>query len=112
MRCVLRALREELGAARGALRAYVFIEDRLDFLAEGNPGVLQGALDRARSAAEISFRSSDHKRLWGPRRDSTARGPDRERLLDALRRVPAEAGFTSEISEYPWAGGDWLMPSA
>lgn len=110
MRLVLSALREALTGSEGALRAYVFLEDRLIFFAQGSPATLPGALERARVAAEVGFRCSDNKPLWGASHDEIAGEPDLERLLGLLRRVPVEAGLASDISDYPWAGGDWLIP--
>jgi len=109
MRAVLGALRGELAAVRGGLPAYVFVEDRLVFLAEGPPVELEAALERARTRSEAAFADSDRKELWGEARQEDVSGLDREALLLPLRRLPVERGLAEDLSEYPWAGGDWLV---
>jgi len=110
MRSVLHVLREEVEAGGGALQAYVFVEDCVGFVAEGPAKDLAGALGRARSRAEESFQASDRKPLWGEERVEEVTALDRDHVLAPLRRLPAAAGLASDLSDYPWAGGDWLFP--
>jgi len=111
MRAVLQTVREEVATAGGSLNAYVFLEDRIAFMAEGPDHGLAAALDRARDRSEAAFRASDQKALWGKRSDSDVTSSDRQTLLTGLRRLPIVAGVVSDLSEYPWTGGDWLFPA-
>ncbi|GAB4260185.1 MAG: hypothetical protein Kow0092_08890 [Deferrisomatales bacterium] len=108
MRLALARLREELGPVGGAVRAYVFLDDRFAFVVEGPPALLAGALDRARRAAAEAFRASDRKELWGERRDEpvTTEAPDE--AVAPLARLPLDAGLADDPADYPWAGGDWF----
>ncbi len=109
MRQVLRDLRNELTVEVGHLRAYVFVDDGVQFVVEGPRGEMPGALSRARAASEHSFHEAGGTGLWGEERMESL---DRMTRLDAVRplaRLPVDRGLASTISEYPWAGGSWLL---
>lgn len=110
MRRVLNAVRAEVEAAGGAVPAYVFLEDLFAMVAEGPAPGLEAALDRAREESAADFAASDRKPLWGERRDETVTGRDEEEAVGPLLRLPVEAGLAAEPRDYPWLGGDWLLP--
>ncbi len=109
MRSALGVLREELAAAGGGLPAYVFLEDCLAFVAEGPAEGLDAVLERARARSGATFAESDRKALWGEARQEDVSGLGREEALLPLRALPVERGLAQGLSEYPWAGGIWLV---
>jgi hypothetical protein len=109
MRLALDAVRGAVEGAGGALRVYVFLDDRMSFVAEGPATGLRGALERARTSAESEFRASDRKSLWGNQADEPVTCLGREEAVSPLLRMPVEAGLVSDAADYPWIGGDWAF---
>jgi hypothetical protein len=109
MGLALDALRNRLAAAGGDLRLFVFLEDRLVFLAEGSEGRLERALFEGRAEAAAAFERRDGKPLWSATAaDEEVAESDRERILEALLELPAQQGLADSPEEYPWIGGSWF----
>lgn len=108
MRTVLCALRDEVNGIGGSLLAYVFLDDRLAFLAEGPAAELPAALERCRQSTEEEFRGTDRKPLWGERVEEVVTGLPRDAALAPVARLPVEAGLAADPVDYPWLGGEWF----
>ena len=106
MRRVLEALRAEVGPG-GTVGAYVFLDDRFAFVAEGT-GDLAAAAERARREADRAFRAENGVPLWGECFTDPVTGTLESAVAD-LARLPADAGLADRPEDYPWCGGRWLV---
>ncbi|GAB4270808.1 hypothetical protein [Deferrisoma sp.] len=107
MRAVLRRLEEALGPG-GGVRAWVFLEDRFGFVAEG-PETLPELLEGARRRAGEAFRAENREPLWAPGPVGEPVSPGDPDPTADLARWPAEAGLAETPEDYPWCGGEWLI---
>ncbi|NOY46319.1 MAG: hypothetical protein GXP50_12845 [Deltaproteobacteria bacterium] len=107
MRATLQALEAALGVG-GRVRAWVFLEDRFAFVAEGG-GDLSGRLAEARSRAEERFRAENGQALWGPVVEEVEVAGPPDVVTRPLVQMPVAAGLAQHPDEYPWCGGEWLV---
>ncbi len=107
MRATLQALEAAL-APEARVRAWVFLEDRFAFVAEG-PDTLPDLLETARSRAEEAFLADNGQPLWGPGPVGAEVPPSPADAVAPLARLPRDAGLAHTPEEYPWCGGEWLV---
>jgi len=107
MRATLQALEAALGP-KGRVRAWVFLEDRFAFVAEG-PDTLPDLLETARSRAEERFLADNGQPLWGSAPVCAEVPANPADAVAPLARLPRDAGLAHTPEEYPWCGGEWLV---
>lgn len=108
MGLALDTLRARVAAVGGDLRVFVFLDDRLEFLAEGPAGRLGEALDEGRDEAGTAFLLRDGKPLWGTVTGGVVEVGEQAAALAAVLRLPQEAGLADGPQDYPWIGGSWF----
>ncbi|WP_025322230.1 hypothetical protein [Deferrisoma camini] len=109
MRATLQALEAALGP-EARVRAWVFLEDRFGFVAEG-PDTLPDLLETARSRAEERFRAQNGQGLWGAVAEEVEVLGSPVAVVRPLAELLLGKGFADSLSEYPWCGGGWLLGS-
>ncbi len=107
MRLTLQTLDAVLGPG-GRVQAWVFLDDRFAFVAEGGHE-LPGRLEEARHRAEERFRSENGQGLWGPVVEEVEVPGCPEAAARPLVELPETRGLADSPDEYPWCGGEWLF---